>query len=77
MKFNRRPCRSVFSMSLGRHLHDKGITQVKLAELAGTSPSTINSYISGKKGISLDSFLRICKALEVEPNYLLGYRGQE
>lgn len=43
----------------------QNITQSRLASEAGVSRSTITRLVQGGKGISLDSFIRILKALNM------------
>ena len=49
-----------------------GLTTVELAELVGVSPGMITQYYTTKKLPRLDTFLRLCKALNVSADYLLG-----
>ena len=44
----------------------RNITQSRLAKAAGVSRSTITRLAQTGKGISLDSFIRILKALDLE-----------
>lgn len=46
----------------------RNITQKRLAEEAGVSRSTITRLAQDGKGISLDSFIRILKALQIADN---------
>ncbi len=46
----------------------RNITQVQLAREAGVSRSTVTRLAREDKGISLDSFIRILKALHLESN---------
>lgn len=50
---------------------EKHITAEKLAELVGVSVQTISNIENGRKGVSLQVFLKICKALEISSDYLL------
>ncbi|WP_291078175.1 helix-turn-helix transcriptional regulator [Hyphomonas sp.] len=54
---------------LSRRLEDirlqRNITQKRLAEEAGVSRSTITRLAQDGKGISLDSFIRVLKALDI------------
>ncbi len=45
----------------------RNITQNRLAKDAGVSRSTITRLAQQGKGISLDSFIRILKALDLDP----------
>lgn len=47
------------------------ITQEKLAEMLGVSNNHISSIENAKQRPSLESFLLICKGLNVTPDYLL------
>ncbi|MCY4228972.1 MAG: helix-turn-helix transcriptional regulator [Gammaproteobacteria bacterium] len=46
----------------------RNITQSQLAREAGVSRSTVTRLAQQNKGISLDSFIRILKALHLESN---------
>lgn len=48
-----------------------GITQMELAERADLSIETIKCIETGKRTMSLDSFLRISQALKITPIVLL------
>jgi transcriptional regulator with XRE-family HTH domain len=47
---------------------ERNITQSKLAKDAGISRSTMTRLAQDGKGISLDSFIRVLKALQLEDN---------
>ena len=47
------------------------LTQAVLAEKAGVSVSFIGHIERGTRVVSLDTFARICQALETSPNALL------
>ncbi len=46
----------------------RNVTQSRLAREAGVSRSTITRFVQEGKGISLDSFIRILKALQLAHN---------
>ncbi len=48
------------------------LTQAELAEKVGVSVSFIGHIERGTRIVSLDTFTRICQALEASPNALLG-----
>ena len=50
----------------------KGVTQERLAELAGVSVSFMGHIERGSRIASLDTLMRLCAVLEVTPNDLLG-----
>lgn len=54
-----------------------GISQEQLAEQAEVSVDTIKSIESGRRAMSLDTYIRIVQALDVPPLALLGRRNQE
>lgn len=58
--------------ALGKRIEEirlkRNITQSRLAREAGVSRSTITRLAREGKGISLDSFIRILKALQLVPN---------
>ena len=45
-----------------------GISQLKLAELAGIKESTLIRNLKGETDMSLTTFLAICKVLDFNPN---------
>jgi len=53
-----------------------GISQEQLAEQAEVSVDTIKSIESGRRAMSLDTYIRIVQALDVPPLALLGRRNQ-
>lgn len=50
---------------------EQKITAEKLAELCGVEPSHIRSIEGGRRLPSLPLFEKICKSLNISPNYLL------
>lgn len=46
----------------------KGIKQCYISACTGISEKKISSILRGKRKITADEFLRICVALNVEPN---------
>lgn len=50
---------------------EQKITAEKLAELCGVEPSHIRSIEGGRRLPSLPLFEKICKTLNISPNYLL------
>ena len=49
-----------------------GMTTVELARRVGVSPEMITQYCSTKKLPRLDTFARLCRALDVSADYMLG-----
>lgn len=50
---------------------EKGYTQEKLAEIVEVTPGHIGSIERGRAKIGLETFVRICRALDVTPDQLL------
>lgn len=50
-----------------------GLTRAELAEKIDKSNQTLASIEYGNKGMSLKTLHSICEALEVTPNYILGW----
>lgn len=53
-----------------RRLYLRGMRGHQLAEAVGVSSASISSYLTGKRKPSAPVFLRICKALDAEPDEL-------
>ncbi len=47
-------------------------TTIELAEKVGVSPEMITQYMTTKKLPRLDTFARLCSALDVSSDYILG-----
>ena len=54
--------------SLNRYITDHGIKKTYLAQKTGLSADTISKMLNGKRRIFADEFLKICEALEIDPN---------
>ena len=55
--------------------HEKGLTQVQLAELTGLKPCAISHYENGRRKPSYDNLLLLCKTLGVKIDYLVYGKG--
>lgn len=62
----------VFKTRLKEELENSKLTVKQLAEKIGVSPEMVTQYYTTKKLPKLDTFVRICKALNVSADYLLG-----
>lgn len=64
-----------FSQNLGKFLqtkmHQQGLTISELAELATTSRSAMQTYLSGTSNPRLDTIELLCEIWNVKPNVLL------
>ena len=61
-----------FSDRLKQSIDDRQLTQRQLATLIGTTEVSISRYLKGKRIPSADVLYRLCKALDVSADYLLG-----
>lgn len=50
---------------------DKGIKQLDLSERSNIGQSTLSKLLKGEMKLTLQHIVKICKALEVDPDYLL------
>ena len=48
-------------------------TQRKVAKEVGITQPQVNHYLKGKTYPSVEALVRLCRALNVTPNYLLGF----
>lgn len=64
----------IFRKRLREELKENGITTKELADKVGVSAEMITQYYTTKKLPRLDTFIRICKALDVSADYLLGFK---
>lgn len=53
-------------------MYEYGLTQLKLSELLGVSPSRISEYLSGKSEPTLKVARDISKKLNIDANIVLG-----
>lgn len=51
--------------------HNRNLSQEVLSGLAGINRSYLSSIETGKKSLSLEVFVKISKALEIEPHIFL------
>ena len=57
---------------LCEELKNCGLTTIGIAKKVGLSPEMITQYKTTKKLPKLDTFAKICKALDLDANYILG-----
>ena len=60
-----------FRENLKELLSHKKIKQYQFAEMLDIAPPNVNSWLAGGREPSMYSFLRICNALNVSPDWLL------
>lgn len=51
--------------------NEKNMTFTTLASLCGTSEGVIRNYTKARRVPDIEMFVRLCKALDVTPDYLL------
>lgn len=62
-----------FSIRLRKAMDYRKMKQVDLAEKTGINKAMISSYLKGSYEPKQTNLYLICKVLEVNPGYLLGY----
>ena len=55
----------------------RGKTQTAIAAAAGISPQRLNDIIRGRKPLSMNLVVPICKAVGSDPNELFGWESGE
>lgn len=65
----------VFKKRLREEIQQSGITTIELAKQVGVSPEMITQYYTTKKFPRLDTFYRLCIALGVSADFLLGIKN--
>lgn len=58
-------------VELGRRIQQTGLNLTRFAYSIDVSPSRISELVSGKRSFSVDSAIRVAKALETTPEYWL------
>ena len=61
-----------FKESFAEELKNSGMSVKEFAAKIGVSPEMVTQYYTTKKLPKLDTFIRICLALNVSSDYLLG-----
>ncbi|HET7921303.1 MAG TPA: helix-turn-helix transcriptional regulator [Gammaproteobacteria bacterium] len=63
--------RALFAANLRNLRQTRGISQERLAELAGLHRTYVSSVERGARNISIDNIARLARALDVSPDKLL------
>ena len=71
------PKRPVFSRKeIGARLRalrlERGVSQVELARLIGTHQTAVSQVEVGRRGVSVQQIVKLCRALKVTPDRILG-----
>ncbi len=64
----------IFRQRLLEEIKNSKLTNIELAKKVGISPEMITQYYTTKKLPKLDTFTRLCEALNVSADYLLGLK---
>lgn len=64
--------RVLFATNLRTLRQARGVSQERLAEMAGLHRTYISSVERGARNISIDNIARLAKALGISPDKLLG-----
>ena len=67
----------VFQDRLKQSIQDRGITQRMLATLTGTTEVSISRWANGSRLPNTDALYKLCKALDVSADYLLGLSNEK
>ena len=51
---------------------ERGLSQIELAKALNSHQSALSQIEVGRRGVSLNQILRLCKALQVSPEAILG-----
>ena len=62
----------IFTERFNEVLKMSGKTQIEIARAVNVSKQCINDYKTGKSLPSLETFIALCKYLDVPSDYLLG-----
>jgi len=64
---------SEFSKRLSETMKGAGVTQSALAKQLNIAQQSISYWVKGTYEPSLSQILELCRALDITPNYLLGF----
>jgi len=59
------------SEKIKTYLKETGRTQTFLSKRTGLTPSSVSLALCGKRHLRLDEYFKICKALELDPDFFL------
>jgi len=55
-------------------LGERGMTQSELARRMGLPPASVGDWTTGRHGMTADSLRRVCEALGVSADWMLGLK---
>ena len=56
---------------LNEYLKEHGISQIFIAEKLGVSPTRMSMMLNGKRKMTADDLIKICKILKVSPEMFM------
>ncbi len=62
----------VVQSKVAQYLEEQGIKQSWLAQKTGLTDNMISGILNGKRKMTADEFVRICKAIGKNPNDFMG-----
>lgn len=69
--------KDVFTDRLKKSITERGLTQRMLATLIGTTEQSVSRWANGNRTPNADMLYRMCKALDVSADYLLGLSNEK
>ena len=64
--------KDIFTNRLKKSINERGLTQRMFATLIGTTEQSVSRWAKGNRTPNADMLYRMCKALDVSADYLLG-----
>lgn len=69
--------KTVFTTRLKQSINERGLTQRMLATKIGTTEQSVSRWASGNRTPNVDALYKMCKALDVSADYLLGLSDEK
>lgn len=69
--------KDVFTTRLKQSITERGLSQRMLATLIGTTEQSVSRWANGNRTPNADVLYRMCKALDVSADYLLGLSNEK
>lgn len=66
--------KEILKLRLNDEIKQSGMSKRELAEIIGVSPEMITQYYTTGKMPKLETFYKLCRALDVSADYLLGIK---
>ena len=64
--------KDTFTTRLKKSINERGLSQRMLATLIGTTEQSVSRWVRGNRTPDVDALYKMCKALDVSADYLLG-----